>query len=389
MQTIIDELLAKGVKITNPASVEIDADVKPERIKPGVVIHSGCRIFGAETLIEEGAVIGFEGPVTVNNCYVGPKVKLSGGYFIEAAFLAGAKAALGAHVRAGTIMEEQSSIAHTVGLKQTILFPFVTLGSLINFCDCFMAGGTSPKNHSEVGSSYIHFNYTPSQHKATPSLLGDVPKGVMLNQRPIFLGGQGGMVGPCRFSFGVTTAAGIIVRKNELNSDRLIFGHDDIQRISAPYAKKNDNAKINKLLLKANIIYIANLTALRHWYRYVRALFIGPAFSPELHRGLCLTLEKAITERILRLKEYAETFTYAAKPDWAVFEAVFDIDDKLCNFESLRNDFIAKLENMLTASRSYIEVISALDETVSDLGTAWLQIIVDNVTARALNAFPQ
>ena len=79
------------------------------------------------------------------------------------------KACLGynSHVRAGTILEEAASVAHTVGLKQTILFPFVTLGSLINFCDCLMAGGTGPKDHSEVGSSYIHFNFTPNQDKAT------------------------------------------------------------------------------------------------------------------------------------------------------------------------------------------------------------------------------
>ena len=120
-------------------------------------------------------------------------------------------------------MEEQASIAHTVGLKQTILFPFVTLGSLINFCDCFMAGGTSRKDHSEVGSSYIHFNFTPNQDKATASLIGDVPCGVMLDQKPIFLGGQGGIIGPCRLTYGLTAAAGTIVRKDELRPDRLDF----------------------------------------------------------------------------------------------------------------------------------------------------------------------
>lgn len=389
MQTIIDELLAKGVIIPNPASVEIDAGVKPDRIRPGVVIHGGCRIFGAETLIETGAVIGFEGPATINNCYVGPKVELNGGYFAEAVFLAGAKAGLGAHVRSGTIMEEQSSIAHTVGLKQTILFPYVTLGSLINFCDCFMAGGTSRKNHSEVGSSYIHFNYTPSQHKATPSLLGDVPNGVMLNQRPIFLGGQGGMVGPCRFSYGVTTTAGIIVRKNELHPNRLIFGYGDTQRTSAPYTEKHDKTKINKPLVKANVIYIANLVALRHWYRYVRALFIRPDFSPELHRGLCLTLEKAITERIVRLKEYSRTFIDVAETGWSAFEAVFNEDDNLCDFDMLHNDFIVKLKDVTGASQNYLEAIAMLDENISGLGTAWLQMIVDNITTRALNAFPE
>lgn len=388
MRTIIDELLAKGVIIPNSASVEIDDKVKSERIKPGVVIHGGCRIFGAETLIEAGAVIGFEGPATVNNCYVGPKVELNGGYFAEAVFLAGAKAGLGAHVRSGTIMEEQSSIAHTVGLKQTILFPYVTLGSLINFCDCFMAGGTSRKNHSEVGSSYIHFNYTPSQHKATPSLLGDVPNGVMLNQRPIFLGGQGGMVGPCRFSFGVTTAAGIIIRKNELQSDRLIFGNGSIQRTSTPYAvEKHDKSKINKPLVKANIVYIANLTALRHWYRHIRALFVGPDFSTELHAGLCLTLEKCITERIVRLKDYCCSFA-SADINWRFFENIFDVKNNNYDFSILREKFIVKLKNFATVSTNYLEVIAGLDEETATLGAAWLQTIVDNLTTCALDQFP-
>ncbi len=72
---------------------------------------------------------------------------------------------LGAHVREGCLLEEEASGAHCVGLKQTILLPFVTLGSLVNFCDCLMAGGTSREDHSEVGSSYIHFNYTPDGDK--------------------------------------------------------------------------------------------------------------------------------------------------------------------------------------------------------------------------------
>ena len=107
----------------------------------------------------------------------------------------------GAHVRTGTLLEEQAGAAHTVGFKQTIFLPFVTAGSLINFCDCLMAGGTSRKNHSEIGSSYIHFNFTPRQDKATASLIGDVPRGVMLDQAPIFLGGQGGLVGPVLLDF--------------------------------------------------------------------------------------------------------------------------------------------------------------------------------------------
>jgi len=190
--TKLEKLIKKGVKINRPTSIEIGDEVDVDRISAdGVVIFAGCKIFGAETLILPGVKLGYEGPVTVDNCQIGPDVELKGGYFKQAVFLEKARLGLGSHVREATILEEQAVVAHTVGLKHTILFPFVTLGSLINFCDCLMAGGTSRKNHSEVGSSYIHFNFTPNQDKATASLIGDVPGGVMLNRRPIFLGGHG------------------------------------------------------------------------------------------------------------------------------------------------------------------------------------------------------
>ncbi len=157
----------------------------------GVKIYPGCRIYGRETVIAGGAQIGRESPVTIENCQIGSDVELRGGYFNNSVFLEKACMGLGAHVREGCILEEQANCAHCVGLKQTILFPFVTLGSPVNFCDRLMAGGTSRKDHSEVGSSYIHFNFTPDGDKITPSLICDVPRGVMLNQTPIFLGRLG------------------------------------------------------------------------------------------------------------------------------------------------------------------------------------------------------
>ncbi len=99
---------------------------------------------------------------------------------------------------------------------------FVTLGSLVNFCDCLMAGGTSRKDHSEVGSSYIHFNFTPDGDKATASLFGDVPRGVMLDRPPIFLGGQGGTVGPVSLGYGTVVAAGSILRHDVLKDGKLV-----------------------------------------------------------------------------------------------------------------------------------------------------------------------
>ena len=220
-----DLLTSRGVQILCPDSVFIDAAIDTTRIAhEGVRIHPGCRLTGRHTFISNDVQIGTEGPATIVNCQIGRGVELKSGYFENAVFLEGAQLGAGSHVRGGTILEEQASTAHCVGLKQTILFPYVTLGSLINFCDCLMAGGTSRQNHSEVGSSFIHFNYTPNQDKATASLFGEVPHGVMLDQHPIFLGGQGGVVGPCRMAYGTVSAAGSIIRRDQLQPDCLLVG---------------------------------------------------------------------------------------------------------------------------------------------------------------------
>ena len=151
MNTKIEDLIKKGVQIPNPVGIEIGDDVDLDGISgDNVVIHSGCKIFGASTLVLAGVRLGYEAPVTVQDCQLGSGVQLRGGFFQGAVFLNGAVAGSGAHIREGTILEEQARVAHTVGLKHTILFPFVTLGILINFCDCLVAAGTSAEDHSEV-----------------------------------------------------------------------------------------------------------------------------------------------------------------------------------------------------------------------------------------------
>jgi UDP-N-acetylglucosamine/UDP-N-acetylgalactosamine diphosphorylase len=376
----VNNLIKKGVTISNPETVDIGEEVDISRISgSGVVIYSGCKIFGSSTLILRNSKIGFEGPVTVDNCFIGPEVDLKGGFFKQAVFLKNSSMGFGAHVREGTILEEEACAAHTVGLKQTILFPFVTLGSLINFCDCFMSGGTSRKDHSEVGSSYIHFNYTPEQDKATPSLLGDVPKGVMLDQRPLFLGGQGGLVGPCRLAFGTVTAAGSICRKDETRENRLII-QGAVKSGNIPFLPgRYQNRKKN---LQNNIIYIANLIALREWYLHVRSMCISDDFPEALSSGLNENIGLALDERVKRLKEVClkipESDLYTS---WPKIEGLLDNEKYHKGDTKLRDDFLEGIHSIiLQTGKDYISVIKNIGAVDKAKGTAWLQGIVDNIT---------
>ncbi len=387
--TIINQLVQKGVRIPNPESVEIGEEICAERVAgKGVTIFAGSKLYGKETLICEGAQIGFEGPATVINCYVGPQVALKGGFFQEAVFLNSASCGLGAHVRQGSILEEQASVAHTVGLKHTILFPYVTLGSLINFCDCLMAGGTSRKNHSEVGSSYIHFNFTPDQDKATPSLMGDVPRGVMLNQSPIFLGGQGGLVGPCQLAFGTVVAAGTICRKDQLKENYLVM---ESGPRSACIPFRPGGYRNLKRILSHNIDYVANLIALCHWYRDIRGLFIGSEFSRQLVDGLTVTLKKGIAERVKQLKKIREKIKGDGATDngierifcstWSQVQEI--LQDPLA-FEGpvqLKDQFCEIISQQIGIDgKDYIKVITNLNDQQTSMGSQWLQGIVDQVT---------
>jgi len=407
-ESTVSQLINKGVRIDCPESIEIGEEVDVGKISgQGVVIHAGSKIFGDTTLILRDARIGFEAPTTLKNCQIGPEVELKGGFFEDAVFLARAKAGLGSHVREASIFEEQASIAHTVGTKHTILFPFVTLGSLINFCDCLMAGGTSRKNHSEVGSSYIHFNFTPNQDKATASLIGDVPKGVMLNQPPIFLGGQGGLVGPCRLTYGTTVAAGTIVRKDELRSGRLLFGGAEKDG-NLPYAP--GEYRIKKRVVVNNIVYIANLMALSQWYQQVRSLFISEDFPEALLTGLKEKLNCAISERMDRLGAFYEKMddrleaqkvaesvksssVFKQKP--ALSQVAVDLKDLFDRLKAEKGDagqldsFLEKVRKGITRTGlNYVSVIQELSPSNATIGTKWLQGIVDRVANEALGVIP-
>lgn len=285
----------------NPQSVTIAEDVDPDRIAASAVLCPGTRLEGETLSLGPETILGGETPATVISCQTGRGVSLKGGYFEGSVFLDGSSVGSSAHVRPGCLLEEQATVAHAVGLKQTILYPFVTLGSLINFCDVWMTGGTSRKNHSEVGSSFIHFNFTPHGDKATASLVGDPAKGLLLNQPPIFLGGQGGLVGPISIAHGVVMAAGSISRRDLDEPGHLYQSATGEERW---HSYEVGSIREPEERIRKNLRYIGALVALRNWYREVRApVMLVDGSSKACVEGAVRVLTGAIQEREKQLRK--------------------------------------------------------------------------------------
>lgn len=402
----IFRLIEKGVTIPNPAAIDIGDEVDLDRISgDGIIIYSGCKIYGKHTLIMAGARLGYEAPVTIDDCWIGPRVELKGGFFTKSVFLERSNMGSCAQVREACILEEEANGAHAVGLKHTILLPFVTLGSLINFCDCLMAGGTSRKNHSEVGSSYIHFNYTPNQDKATASIIGDVPRGVMLDQPPIFLGGQGGLVGPARVDFGSVIAAGTVFRQDCCEGGKLIASGGGLERKRADfYPGLYSNIKRRVV---NNINYIANLIALRWWYVEVRSQFL----DAELYKGALDTVDCAIDERIKRFKALVQKLPASVEiyrrvmKENAHSQVIMQkeeihaqwqgIEDIFARFREGRKDSpeLSSLLEEVARKRGekgndYIAAIKGLDSSWRYKGTSWLRGIAEGIIKEVLQKIP-
>jgi UDP-N-acetylglucosamine/UDP-N-acetylgalactosamine diphosphorylase len=377
----MNALLEKGVTILHPESTWIDDTVNVDRISESAVIHPGCRISGSETSIGSDCVLGEEAPTTIDNCQLASSVRLKGGFFSESVFLDGASMASSAHVRPGTILEEQATCGHAVGLKQTVLLPFVTLGSLINFCDCLMSGGTDRLNHSEVGSSFVHFNFTPYQDKATASLFGSIPEGVMLDQQPVFLGGQAGAVGPVKLAHGCTLAAGSILRKDCTDSGTLIIETGPSPtRIPTPGPGKRNYRRI----VATGLEYIGSIAALKEWYLRVRKpISEGNAATEACCTGAVRCLDMILAERIRRLSDVLAG-TNTLEEDLERFRTMTPAlaDSIVAAIETAsgaRDEFLGCAGDLSTVS-DYLAFIKGMPDDSRLKGTEWLKSIIRATT---------
>lgn len=368
----VEALRARGVRILDPAQVFIDEDVDPARVDPTVTLYPGTRLHGRRTFLAAGAAVGVEGPATLVDCVLGEGASIASGFAKGAVLLRAAKLGANAHVREGTILEEEASTAHAVGLKQTVLLSFVTLGSLINFCDLLMAGGTSREDHSEVGSGFIHFNFTPwgrSGDKATPSLIGDVTAGVLLRQRRIFLGGQSGLVGPRAVGYGSMTGAGQVVRR-DVAAGKLSI---QVARVVDEPLERPLDARVRPVVEK-NVEYIAQLRALEAFYAQVRlsrARRAGRADLVVVYEEALANLATCVAERVTRLKSFLREHGGAPLPELSPMSEVSECPLAL---------------DGAAGEADHVKWIKSLADVDVARAQGWLESIAQGVRARLLPA---
>jgi hypothetical protein len=369
LEVKLDTLEAKGVTIIDRRQTYLDAAVDESRICCGAVLYPGTRLVGARTFVGPGARVGTEGPSVLENTIIGESSEVASGYLNEAVMLRNARVGSNAHIRVGTLIEEEASTAHAVGLKHTVLMSFVTMGSLINFCDALISGGKSRREHTEVGSGFIHFNYTPwgkSGDKATPSLIGDVVHGVFLRRPRIFLGGLSGLVGPQKVGFGSFTVAGQVVRK-EIPSNRVVG--DVPRKVDREFYNSTEGPN---RILNLNLGYIGQLTALQAWYREVRLARIP--VTPEYAHIRVVTqaaldlLSICIDERVERLRQFLEERGLPIRS--------LPLSTPPCPLRvEARHPYV-----------DHIKWIMDLSAVEVEKGVSWLQSIVDRIIAGKITA---
>ena len=294
---MIQALITRGVHIPAPEAIVLE-NIDIERIKPGVTLYPGTVLRGPKTYIGKNATIGLGGGAFIDNAQIGERAQIMQGVYRNCTMLADVVVRNGAEIREGTLLEEGVELGHTVGLKQTIMLSHVVAGSLINFCDALMAGGTSRKNHSEIGSCMALYNFTPQGDKFA-SCFGDAENGVFLKQKPIFIGGQTQIVSPVKIGYGSVIAAGSKLTQNVDNDQLIVKSPTDLQ---TQFDAEAIYAPDRKILATQHYIY--QLKILRHWYLNVRLKLYAGTEQEILMTAALGQIESGLEERQKRLQKF-------------------------------------------------------------------------------------
>lgn len=391
-RTRIESLQKRNVDVWGPERVYVSEDVRLESIEAGAVIRHAT-LSGPELRIAKGAKVGVSGHAEVENCQIGTDVELGAGLYQGATFLQGAKVRGFAEIRPGTLLEEEAEVAHSVALKNTTFTSCCVAGSLINFCDLFLSGGTSRRDHTEVGSGAIHFNFDPRGDK-WGSLIGGI-QGVLLRSKPVFVGGNCGIVGPVEIGFGAVTAAGSVIRRDVGENVLVATGSKNVQ--IRGFDRRIYGSLTSRFLLTAKLI--GTFRALDCWYTQVRLPSASAAERP-LYEAARKQIELQVAERIKRLGNIIAKLPESISLSLAssstedspairqhrvlieCWPAVRDALSSPVTPPAAPVDFISAFGEARNKGMGHIQAIQNTDAGLSETAQ-WLEDIVDVVIERA------
>ena len=392
----VAKLRDAGVDVWGPERVYVSSNVKLANIEAGAAIHHAT-LAGGDLRIGRGTRIGASGHALVSNCQIGRDVELGAGSYEGATILDGARVRGYAELRPGTLLEEQVDAAHSVAFKNTVLTANVVTGSVINYCDVFMSGGTSRTNHSEVGSGVVHFNFDPRGDKWS-SLIGGVT-GVLLRSAPIFVGGQCGLVAPVQVDFGAVLAAGSVIR-GDVGPERVHFESAENGVIEDFDAEIYTGLK-RKFLTTAKIV--GNLWALDCWYEQVRMAFADENQKP-LYEAARKQLTTHVSERARRLMKIID------KLGQSIEKSSRTDDERLKALHGEHRTLIdqrQRIENLLTtrpappelprtfldayeagrAEGNHLEAVRNVDDSAASAAESWLLTVATGPFANIKRLF--
>jgi UDP-N-acetylglucosamine/UDP-N-acetylgalactosamine diphosphorylase len=152
--------------------------------------------------------------------------------------------------------------------------------------------------------------------------------------------------------------------------------------------------------VRNNLIYIGNIRALQAWYQHVRRLFANDDCARACQEGALDQLNSAIAERIKRLEEWAEKMprsleiaraesrgsppSWCAEQEqlvkaWPAMEAALKQGPADAVGAADRDRFLGEVDAVKGAG--YLNAVRALGTPARRTGTAWLQAMVNDVSA--------
>jgi bifunctional UDP-N-acetylglucosamine pyrophosphorylase / glucosamine-1-phosphate N-acetyltransferase len=211
------------------------------------------------------------------------------------------------------------------------------------------------------------------------------------------------MVGPLRLDYGNVVAAGTILRKDCLDRNRLIITKT-YRAGTFPFMP--DLYSGLSRIVENNILYLANLAALKEWYIHVREPFFqSQELGLLIYKGALDKLALATKERLKRLKIMAEKIDGSLKqPDHKTpgaegkrafcdgldpLSEIFSDGMAVTTGDRSRDGFLkAFMEHRRTGEGAYVATVQGLPAAVSEAGTKWLQDIIDGISRKAAALMP-